>query len=127
MSGGTSIVALVSTLLAAAQAPPVSSHTIAGALVPLPEQVNGEKVEAEIKAGTLQLLREPTAGYRCLGPISGYDASHNAVDARVECWQSIHFPFRTAAEVGLPDERDVSERQERETPYVMSSGNYWSH
>ena len=37
MSGGTSIVALVSTLLAAAQAPPVSSHTIAGALVPLPE------------------------------------------------------------------------------------------
>ena len=79
-------------------------------------QVSGEKVEAEIKAGKLQLSPEPTAGYRCLGPISGYDSSRNAVTAQVECWQSIHFPFRTAAEVGFPDEHDVSESQQRETP-----------
>jgi len=89
--------------------------------------VSGEKVEAEIKAGTLQLSPVPTAGYRCLGPISGYDASRNAVNAQVECWQSIHFPFRTAAELGLPDEHDISERQQTEIPYVMSSGKYWSH
>ena len=187
MSGGTYLLALVSTLIAAGQAPPSSNQTIAAALVPLPQQlradatvvrldrsfrpetlrkgkngmvciadtpnddrfdvrcyrdtfipvvyracqlgyrVSGEKVEAEIKAGKLQLSSEPTAGYRCLGPISGYDASRNVVNAQVECWQSIHFPFRTAAEVGFPDERDISESQQKEIPYVMSSGKYWSH
>jgi len=90
-------------------------------------QVSGEKVEAEIKAGKLELSREPTAGYRCLGPIEGYDAARNAVDARIECWQSMHFPFRTAAELGFPDERDIPESQQRTMPYVMSSGKYWSH
>lgn len=90
-------------------------------------RVSGEKVGAEVQAGKLQLSREPTAGYRCLGPAAGYNASQNSVDARVECWQSIHFPFRTAAEVGFPDEADVPESQQRVTPYVMSSGTYWSH
>ena len=90
-------------------------------------QVSGDKVEAEIKAGKLQLSPDPTAGYRCLGPISGYDSSRNAVNAEVECWQSIHFPFRTAAEIGFPDERDVPENQQRDVPYVMSRGKYWSH
>jgi len=186
MSGGTSI-GLVLTLFAAVQAPLSSNQMIAGALLPLPEQlragatvvrldgsfrpevlrkgpngmvciadapnddrfdvrcyrdtfipvvyrafqlgyqVSGEKVEAEIKAGKLQLSPEPTAGYRCLGPISAYDSSRNAVNAQVECWQSIHFPFRTAAEVGFPDEHDVPASQQREVPYVMSSGKYWSH
>jgi hypothetical protein len=90
-------------------------------------RVAGEKVGAEVQAGKLQLSKEPTAGYRCLGPAAGYDASRNSVDARVECWQSIHFPFRTAAEVGFPDEADVPESQQKSTPYVMSSGTYWSH
>jgi hypothetical protein len=90
-------------------------------------QVSGEKVEAEIKAGQLQLSNAPTAGYRCLGPISGYDASRVAVGASIECWESIHFPFRTATELGLPDEHDVSAAQQRQIPYVMSSGKYWSH
>jgi len=186
MSGGTSI-GLVLTLFAAVQAPLSSNQMIAGALLPLPEQlragatvvrldgsfrpevlrkgpngmvciadapnddrfdvrcyrdtfipvvyrafqlgyqVSGEKVEAEIKAGKLKLSPEPTAGYRCLGPISAYDSSRNAVNAQVECWQSIHFPFRTAAEVGFPDEHDIPASQQREVPYVMSSGKYWSH
>lgn len=64
---------------------------------------------------------------RCLGPIAGYDAARQSVDSRIECWQSIHFPFRTAAELGLPDEADVPEAQQRTTPCVMSSGNYWAH
>jgi hypothetical protein len=187
MSGGISLPGLILVSLVAAQAPLSTDHTIAGALLPLPEQlragatvvrldasfrpevlrkgtngmvciadapnddrfdvrcyrdsfipvvyrafqlgyrVAGEKVEVEIKAGTLKLSPEPTAGYRCLGAISGYDASRTAVNAQVECWQSIHFPFRTAAEVGFPDERDVPESQQRGTPYVMSSGSYWSH
>lgn len=182
----TSTVGLAVTLLGAA-AGRLSSQSIAGALIPLPEQlranatvvrlnasfrpevlragsngmvciadtpkddrfdvrcyrdtfipivyrtfqlgydVAGPKVAAEIQAGTLQLSRDPTAGYRCLGPISGYNASQNTVDARIECWQSIHFPFRTATDVGFPDERDVPERRQLEIPYVMSSGTYWSH
>ena len=90
-------------------------------------RVSGEKVGAEIDAGKLRLSREPTAGYRCLGPLAGYDASRDTVNAQIECWQSIHFPFRTAADIGLPDEADVPESQQRGTPYVMSSGTYWSH
>lgn len=89
--------------------------------------VAGPKVGAEIRAGTLPLSREPTAGYRCLGPVAGYDAARDTADARIECWQSIHFPFRTAAEVGFPDMDDVPEQQRRGTPYVMGSGTYWSH
>jgi hypothetical protein len=90
-------------------------------------QVSGEKVEAEIKAGKLQLLNQPTAGYRCLGPAKGYDPSTNSVSSQVECWQSIHFPFRTAHEIGLPDETEVPDNLQRTVPYVMSSGKYWSH
>src|SRR6185436_11784477 len=36
-------------------------------------RVSGEKVEAEIKAGKIQLSNQPTAGYRCLGPANGYN------------------------------------------------------
>ena len=89
--------------------------------------VDGEKVAAEIKSGTLKLSSEPTAGYRCLGPVAGYDASRQSIDSQIECWQSIHFPYRTAAEIGLPDERDVPESRQRDVPYVMASGTYWSH
>jgi hypothetical protein len=187
MTGGSAIIGFVWILFAVAQAPSVSSSTIAAAVLPLPEQlrpgatvvrlnnslqpevlrqgkngmvciadapndsefdvrcyrdtfipvvyrafqlgygVSGEKVGAEIKSGKLQLSNEPTAGYRCLGPIAGYDASRQSIDAQIECWQSIHFPYRTAAEIGLPDERAVPESQQREVPYVMSSGTYWSH
>jgi len=91
-------------------------------------QLNSEeKFNAELQSGKLALSREPTAGYRCSGPIAGYDAARNTIDARVECWESLHFPYRTAAEVGFPDEADVPEAQQRGTPYVMSSGTYWSH
>jgi hypothetical protein len=187
MTGGSAIIGFVWILLAVAQAPSVSSSTIAAAVLPLPEQlrpgatvvrlntslqpevlrqgkngmvciadrpnddafdvrcyrdtfipvvyrafqlgyqVDGEKVAGEIKSGKLQLSNEPTAGYRCLGPIAGYDASRQSINSQIECWQSIHFPFRTAAEIGLPDERDVPESQQRELPYVMASGTYWSH
>src|SRR5207249_4540386 len=89
--------------------------------------VSGEGVEQEIKAGKLQVPRQPTAGYRCLGPASGYDAKSNTITADVECWQSIHFPFRTAHEMGLPDESEIPDNLKVTIPYVMSSGKYWSH
>lgn len=85
------------------------------------------KVAADIKAGNLKLSNVPTAGYRCLGPASGYDPLTNRLTADVECWESIHFPFRTASEIGLPEEADVPESLQRSVPYVMASGRYWSH
>ena len=90
-------------------------------------RVAGPKVGEEVKAGKLELSRDPTAGYRCLGPAAGYDAVRNEMDSRIECWQSLHFPFRTASETGFPDEADMPESQRRSMPYVMGSGTYWSH
>jgi hypothetical protein len=90
-------------------------------------RVAGEKVGDEVKAGKLYLSKQPTAGYRCLGPASGYNASNNSLSPQVECWESIHFPFQTAEELGLPDESVVPESQQRALPNVMSSGTYWSH
>lgn len=89
--------------------------------------VAGPKVRDEILAGKLKLSKEPTAGYRCLGPAAGYDERNNKIDERIECWQSVHFPFKTAAEIGFPEEKDVPDREQYTTPYVMGSGSYWSH
>jgi len=89
--------------------------------------VSGPKVGEEIKAGKLKIADRPTAGYRCLGPISAYDSATNTITSDINCWQSIHFPFRTASEIGLPDEADVSEEMHLTMPYVMASGTYWSH
>src|SRR4030095_12517004 len=90
-------------------------------------QVSGPKVEEEVKAAKLQLSNQPTAGYRCLGPANGYNPSTNSINADIDCWQSIHFPFRTAHEIGLPDETELPSNLQRTMPYVMSSGKYWSH
>ena len=86
-----------------------------------------ETIEAEIKAGRIKLPEQPTAGYRCLGPASAYAAATNTTKPPMHCWQSIHFPYRTAAELGLLDESQVTEAQKAMLPYVMSSGKYWSH
>lgn len=56
-----------------------------------------------------------------LGPISAYDPGTNSTTAAIDKWQSVHFPFRTAAEVGLPTE------QEGPMPFVMASGTWRSH
>lgn len=89
--------------------------------------VAGPKVGDEISSGKLTLSKEPTAGYRCLGPSAGYDAARNTIDSRIDCWESVHFPFKTSAEVGFPDMDSVPEGKRRTTPYVMGSGTYWSH
>lgn len=80
-------------------------------------------IDSEIKARKLTLPDHPTAGYRMLGPISAYNAATNSVGKEVESWQSIHIPYKTAAEIGLPEEGAVA----RTTPYVMASGTIWSH
>lgn len=80
-------------------------------------------VDAEIRSGRLKLPEQPTAGYRMLGPLNVYDAKTNIVGPAIESWQSIHFPYRSAAEMGLPEEGTVP----RTLPYVMASGTFWSH
>jgi hypothetical protein len=89
--------------------------------------VSSPKVGAEIGAGKLKLSNEPTAGFRCLGPASSYDTVTNSVTGEGRCWESVHFPFRTAREVGFPDMSEVPENLRQTVPYVMASGTYWSH
>ena len=85
------------------------------------------KVAAEIAAGTLELSNQPTAGFRCLGPASSYDPATNSVSAQCHCWESVHFPFRTAREVGFPEMSEIPENLRQTVPYVMASGTYWAH
>ena len=89
--------------------------------------VSSPKVGAEIAAGQLKLSNEPTAGFRCLGSASSYDSSTNSFRDKGGCWESVHFPFRTAREVGFPDMSEVPENLRRTVPYVMASGTYWAH
>ncbi|MGC2367207.1 MAG: hypothetical protein WA555_19540 [Candidatus Sulfotelmatobacter sp.] len=80
-------------------------------------------IDAEVKAKKLAIPDPPTAGYRMLGPISAYQVTTNAVSKEIESWQSVHFPYKTAGEIGLPEEGQVSSTM----PYVMASGTFWSH
>jgi hypothetical protein len=36
-------------------------------------------------------------------------------------------PFRTATEIGLPNESELSEARQATMPFVMASGTWWSH
>jgi hypothetical protein len=79
------------------------------------------RLDEEIKSGRVHLPDHPTAGYRMLGPMNAYDARTNSVTAEIDKWQSVHFPFKTAAELHLPTEPDGT------MPFVMASGTWWSH
>ncbi len=80
-------------------------------------------INAEVKAKKLEIPDHPAAGYRMLGPISAYQPATNAVGREIQSWQSVHFPYKTAAEIGLAEEGQVA----RTMPYVMASGTFWSH
>jgi len=89
--------------------------------------VSSSRVGDEIASGRLSLSNEPTAGFRCLGPAGGYDPATNVVNPDVECWESVHFPFRTARDIGFPEMKEVPEDLRQTVPYVMASGTYWAH
>lgn len=80
-------------------------------------------IDAEVRAKKLVVPDHPTAGYRMLGPMSAYRPATNTVGRGIQSWQSVHFPYKTAAEIGLPEEGQVTTAM----PYVMSSGTFWSH
>ncbi|MEZ4587494.1 MAG: hypothetical protein R2909_13945 [Gemmatimonadales bacterium] len=79
------------------------------------------RIDADVKAGRLHLPESPTAGYRMLGPIAAFDWARNRAGPEIARWQSIHFPYKTAVELGLPTEPDGN------LPYAMLAGTYWSH
>jgi hypothetical protein len=73
------------------------------------------------RQGVIRFPDSPTAGYRMLGPISAFDSTTTSAGEAIDKWQSVHFPFRTAKELGLPI------TPEGVMPYVMDSGTWWSH
>jgi hypothetical protein len=86
-----------------------------------PDSVLDATIDREIHGGKLHLPAGPTAGYRMLGPVSGFDWASATAGDTIDAWQSIHFPYRTAEDLGLPTAEDGIH------PYVMSSGTWWSH
>ena len=86
-----------------------------------PDSLVTTTMDREIHRGRLHLPDGPTAGYRMLGPISGLDWATGTASDTIDVWQSIHFPYRRAEQLGLPTEEDGIR------PYVMSSGSWWSH
>ena len=83
------------------------------------------QIHVELEEGSLSIPMTPTAGYRMLGPISDFDFETLEAGSQIRDWQSIHFPFRTAAELGLTEEEEP--RQGDLIPFVMASGTWWSH
>jgi hypothetical protein len=87
----------------------------------------GRRIEREIASGKITLSRQPTAGYRCLGPSAAYTAAADSIGPAIKCWQSVHFPYATARELGLVEESQLPDSAKARMPYVMASGTYWSH
>lgn len=83
--------------------------------------VRHDAVDEEIRSGRLRLPDGPTAGWMMEGPISAYDAPTAVAGPEIEVWQTVHAPYRTAAQFGLPEEPDGTR------PYVMGSGTFFSH
>lgn len=86
-----------------------------------PDSLFDATMDRAIQGGELHLPDGPTAGYRMLGPVSGFDWATGVADDTIDAWQSIHFPYRTAGQLGLPTDEDGIH------PFVMSSGTWWSH
>jgi len=80
------------------------------------------QLDREVQTGAL-LSRpwQPTAGYRMLGPISGFDFQAGTADDRIDRWQSLHLPYATATQLG------VTETEDGIQPFMMASGTYWAH
>ncbi|MCK5484387.1 MAG: hypothetical protein KAJ13_11810 [Gemmatimonadetes bacterium] len=87
-----------------------------------------QQLRDEVSLGEMTLPSAPTAGYRMLGPIAAYDPTSQTAGPEIAKWQSIHFPFRTAREMGLAEVKELSEPFSTGLmPYVMASGTWWSH
>lgn len=78
-------------------------------------------LDSAIAVKAIVLPDHPTAGYRMLGPARAFDAKRGRVTNEIEQWESIHIPYRTGVEMGLPSEEQGG------SFFVMSPGTYWAH
>ncbi|MXP47992.1 hypothetical protein GRI43_11410 [Altererythrobacter luteolus] len=87
------------------------------------------RIEQEMEAGTFHMTMRPTAGYRMLGPITALTEDGTAWTDEMWRWQSIHIPNATAEDLGFVTEEDLGlvTGDEALMPYVMASGDLWSH
>ena len=82
----------------------------------------------EIESGRITVPDMPTAGYRIMGLLGDFDMESGEPGPRMNKWQSVHFPFLTAEELGLTElEEEVRAGEPGLMPYVMASGTWWSH
>ena len=87
-----------------------------------------EAIRQAAESGELIMPASPTAGYRMLGPISAFDFASRTAGPEIKRWQSIHFPFRSADEIGLTEDEEPNKTElPGQLPYVMASGTWWSH
>ncbi len=87
----------------------------------VPDSLIDSAIARAVKAGGIRLPATPTAGYRMLGPISGFDAATTTAGAAIDRWQSVHIPYATAESAGL------SAMEAGTEPYLMSAGTWWAH
>ena len=80
-----------------------------------------ETIRNEIASGTFHMRMAPSAGYRMYGPKTALIDNGTAWTSKMARWQSIHIPRATAEDMGL------TTVYEGQMPYVMSSGDLWSH
>lgn len=82
----------------------------------------------DFASGALVLPEQPTAGYRILDLKSGTISAAGPWSPTARKWQSVHFPFCTAEEMGLPTGNETNlDGMPGQVPYVMASGSWWSH
>lgn len=87
------------------------------------------RIEQEMEAETFHMTMRPTAGYRMLGPISALIENGTAWTDEMWRWQSLHIPKATAEDLGFVTEEDLGLVADTDAlmPYVMASGDLWSH
>ncbi|MEL1249924.1 hypothetical protein [Aurantiacibacter gilvus] len=79
------------------------------------------QIAEEMEAGTLHVTMAPTAGYRMIGPLTSLTEDATAWTDEMDRWQSLHIPRAIAENMGVITE------SEGNMPYVMASGELWSH
>ena len=78
-------------------------------------------LEREVEEGRITLPGHPATLHGMAGPAGSYDGARDSVGEEMRRFKMIFTPYRTADEMGLPDE------QVGDAPWVMDSGRLFSH
>jgi hypothetical protein len=86
-----------------------------------------KRIDEEVRSGKLALPKQPTVGYRVLGPVRAYDATTGEITSEMESWQSVHIPYASAEQLGVADMSVLPEPAQKWQPYSMAVGTFWAH